>query len=85
MNGLKFVSESMDPPIGQEFGKISSELALGVDIPTALERFRERVASKNVFLFVIAVKVANPAKYSSCGCSTYPGERVPRTKCWSAH
>ena len=59
MNGLKFVSESMDPPIGQEFGKISSELALGVDIPTALERFRERIASKNVFLFVIAVKVAN--------------------------
>lgn len=59
MNGLKFVAGSMDPPIGTEFGVLASELGLGVDIPTALDRFRTRVSSKNLFLFCVAVKVAN--------------------------
>lgn len=67
MGSLKFIAESMDPPLGTEFGIISTELSLGVDIQTALDRFQKRLSSKNLFLFCMAVKVA-----SSTGAALAP-------------
>jgi len=58
VSSLKFVADSGDPPISEEFRNISNEMNLGVDIPTALDRFRDRMPSTNLFLFVVSIKVA---------------------------
>lgn len=58
-SGLQFIARSMDPPLGREFGIVSTELSLGTDLPTVLDRFQDRMPSKNLFLFTTSVKVAN--------------------------
>ncbi len=59
MSSLRFVAESSAPPFAEEMGTMSSEIALGTDIPTAMDRLSERVKSKNLIVFTLAVKVAN--------------------------
>jgi Flp pilus assembly protein TadB len=59
INAMKFVCNSMEPPVSSEFEVVTTELALGVELPTVLNRFYGRMASSNLFLFVIAIKVAN--------------------------
>ncbi|MDX1917928.1 MAG: type II secretion system F family protein [Candidatus Caenarcaniphilales bacterium] len=59
MSSLKSVAAGSDPPLGMEMGILATELGLGTDMPTALDRFKERVPSKNLLIFVIAIKVAN--------------------------
>ncbi len=59
LSSIRFIAEGSEPPLGTEMGIVSTELGLGTDMATALDRFKERVPSKNLLLFVIAIKVAN--------------------------
>lgn len=59
LSSIRFIAEGSDPPLGTEMGILSTELGLGTDMPTALDRFKERIPSKNLLLFIIAIKVAN--------------------------
>jgi|GEM_PF-3012779 len=56
---IKSIAEDSDPPFGNEMGIFGTELGLGVDLGTALNRFRERVPSKNLLVFAIAIKIAD--------------------------
>lgn len=59
LSSLRFVAEGSDPPLSTEAGIVATELGLGTDIPTALDRMKSRIPSKNLLIFVVALKVAN--------------------------
>jgi Flp pilus assembly protein TadB len=59
MSSIRFIAEGSEPPLATEMGILATELGLGTDMNTALDRFRNRVPSKNLLIFVIAIRVAN--------------------------
>ena len=59
VSSIRFVAEGSEAPLSTEMGLLSTELGLGTDMNTALDRFRQRLPSKNLLIFVIAIKVAN--------------------------
>ncbi len=59
LSSIRFIAEGSEPPMSTEMGILSTELGLGTDMNTALDRFKERIPSKNLLIFVIAIKVAN--------------------------
>lgn len=59
MSSIRFIAEGSEPPLSSEMGILATELGLGTDMNTALDRFRNRMPSKNLLIFVIAIKVAN--------------------------
>lgn len=59
MSSIRFIAEGSEPPLSTEMGILATELGLGTDIPTGLDRFKKRIPSKNLLIFVIAIKVAN--------------------------
>ncbi|MDJ0625633.1 MAG: type II secretion system F family protein [Candidatus Caenarcaniphilales bacterium] len=59
MSSIKFIAEGSEPPLATEMGILATELGLGTDMNTALDRFKTRIPSKNLLIFVIAIKVAN--------------------------
>jgi len=59
MSSIRFIAEGSEPPLATEMGILATELGLGTDMNTALDRFRNRMPSKNLLIFVIAIKVAN--------------------------
>jgi Flp pilus assembly protein TadB len=58
-SSIRFIAEGSDPPLATEMGILATELGLGTDIPKALDRMKARVPSKNLLIFIIAIKVAN--------------------------
>lgn len=58
-SSLRFIAETMDAPLGTEFQTIAAELNLGLDLDSIMDRMTDRLPSKNLFLFSMAIKVAN--------------------------
>jgi Flp pilus assembly protein TadB len=59
MSSIRFIAEGSEPPLSTEMGILATELGLGTEMNVALDRFRDRIPSKNLLIFVIAIKVAN--------------------------
>jgi Flp pilus assembly protein TadB len=59
VSSMRFIAEGSEPPLATEMGIMATELGLGVDMNTALDRFKDRIPSKNLLIFIIAIKVAN--------------------------
>jgi Flp pilus assembly protein TadB len=59
LSSMRFIAEGSEPPLSSEMGILATELGLGTEMNVALDRFKERLPSKNLLLFVIAIKVAN--------------------------
>ena len=54
---IQMVSDNFDDPWGTEFGKMSSELNLGLSLEDALDNFSKRMPSPDVDLFVTAILI----------------------------
>ncbi len=54
-SALKLASEEFEDPVGTEFAETLDEINFGVSVPNALRNMLERIDSKEVKYFVIAV------------------------------
>lgn len=57
LQSLEIVAEEVDPPIGEEFGRVLHETNLGKDLDVALNNMIARVDSQELKLVVVAVLI----------------------------
>lgn len=58
VQAFKVVTEEMPEPLNQEFALVLKEISMGISLEEAMMRFKKRLASDDVNLFVTAVLVA---------------------------
>jgi tight adherence protein B len=56
-HGLDLIARENDGPVGQEFGQVLQEVALGAELEPALARVTERIDSEDLQLLVTAIGV----------------------------
>jgi tight adherence protein B len=57
LQAMKAVSEEMDPPISEEFGRVFQEVQLGIPLDEALAHMLRRVPSEDLDMMITAINV----------------------------
>lgn len=57
LQSMEVISDEMDPPISEEFGRVLHELKVGKDLAIAMNNMLERIQSDEMRLVVIAVLI----------------------------
>jgi tight adherence protein B len=57
LQAVEMVSREAQPPISEEFGRLTQEIALGVSISQSMESLSERIRSMDLSLMVTAVLI----------------------------